>query len=358
MTKTAGELAAAIGAELEGDRDFEVRGVAAPERAGTHDLIYVEAAKHAGRAGTSAAACVLAGEGLTIAGKTILRHAQPKVAFAKAAAMLVERAPIATGMHATAIVAPLARVGKNVSIGPYAVIGEDAHIGDGSQIGAHCVIGAGCWIGEKCRIHPRVTLYANVRVGHRVEIHAGAVIGADGFGYVYGDGRYWKFPQVGIVEIGDDVEIGANATIDRGSLDDTRIAEGVKIDNLVHVGHNVQIGAHTVIAAQTGISGSSSLGHHVVVGGQVGIADHCALEDGAIAGAQAGIPTGKTIRAGQTVWGTPAREIGKFKEAYAWYARLPELGARIKEIESKILATTKRKSSPQRAQRAQRRRGK
>jgi len=358
MTKTAGDLAAAIGAELEGDGSFDVRGVAAPERAGLHDLIYVEAAKHAGRAGASAAACVLVGEGVTISGKTILRHAQPKVAFAKAAAMLVERAPIATGIHATAIIAPLALVGKNVSIGPYAVIGEDAHIGDGTQIGAHCVIGAGCWIGEKCRIHSRVTLYAGARIGYRVEIHAGAVIGADGFGYVYGDGRYWKFPQVGIVEIGDDVEIGANATIDRGSLDDTRIAEGVKIDNLVHVGHNVQIGAHTVIAAQTGISGSSSLGHHVVVGGQVGIADHCTLEDGAIAGAQAGIPTGKTIRAGQTVWGTPAREIGKFKEAYAWYARLPELGARIKEIEGKISAKEKRKSSPQRPQRAQRKKGK
>lgn len=358
MMKTAEDLAAAIGAELEGDRDLEVRGVAAPERAGPHDLIYVEAAKHAQRAGASAAACVIASVGVTIRGKTILRHAQPKVAFVKAAAILVERGPIATGIHATAIVAPLARVGKNASIGPYAVIGEDAHIGDGTQIGAHCVVGAGCWIGDKCRIHPRVTLYAGARVGHRVEIHAGTVIGADGFGYVYGDGRYWKFPQVGIVEIGDDVEIGANATIDRGSLDDTRIAEGVKIDNLVHVGHNVQIGAHTVIAAQTGISGSSSLGHHVVVGGQVGIADHCTLQDRAIAGAQAGIPTGKTIRAGQTVWGTPAREIGKFKEAYAWYARLPELGARIKEIESKISTKATGKSSPQRAQRAQRRKGK
>jgi|GraSoi_2013_60cm_1033757.scaffolds.fasta_scaffold00230_8 UDP-3-O-[3-hydroxymyristoyl] glucosamine N-acyltransferase len=358
MTKTAGELAAATGAELKGDRDFEVRGVAAPERAGAHDLIYVEAEKHAERASTSAAACVIAGEGVNIAGKTILRHPQPKVAFAKAAAALLERGPIAVGIQATAIVAPLARVGKNVSIGPYAVIGEDTHIGDGTQIGAHCVIGAGCWIGEKCRIHPRVTLYAGARVGHRVEIHVGTVIGADGFGYVYGDGRYWKFPQVGIVEIGDDVEIGANSTIDRGSLDDTRIAEGVKIDNLVHVGHNVQIGAHTVIAAQTGISGSSLLGHHVVVGGQVGIADHCTLEDGAIAGAQAGIPTGKTIRAGQTVWGTPAREIGKFKEAYAWYARLPELGSRIKEIESRMMAPGKKKNSPRRAQRAQRRRGK
>lgn len=357
MTKTAGELAAAIGAELNGDSDFEVRGVAAPERAGAHDLIYVEATKHAERAAASAAGCVIAVDGVTIRGKTVLLHKQPKVAFAKAAAALVERGPIAVGIHATAIIAPLAHLGKNVSIGPYAVIGEDAHIGQGAQIGAHCVIGAGCWIGDECRVHPHVTMYARTRVGHRVEIHAGTVIGADGFGYVYGDGRYWKFPQVGIVEIADDVEIGANATVDRGSLDDTRIGEGVKLDNLVHVGHNVQIGAHTVIAAQTGISGSSRVGHHVVVGGQVGIADHCTLEDGAIAGAQAGIPTGKTIRAGQTVWGTPARELGKFKEAYAWYARLPELGARLKELETQIAGKVKKRSSPQRAQRAQRKRG-
>jgi UDP-3-O-[3-hydroxymyristoyl] glucosamine N-acyltransferase len=354
MTKTAGELAAAIGAELNGDEHFEVCGVAAPERAGAHDLIYVEAAKHAERAATSAAGCVIAADGITIRGKNVLRHAQPKAAFAKAAAILVERGPIAVGIHPTAIIAPLAHIGKNVSIGPYAVISEDVHVGESTQIGAHCVIGAGCWIGENCRLYPRVTMYARARIGDRVEIHAGTVIGADGFGYVYGDGRYWKFPQVGIVEIGDDVEIGANATIDRGSLDDTRIGEGVKLDNLVHVGHNVQIGAHTVIAAQTGISGSSSLGHHVVVGGQVGIADHCTLEDGAIAGAQAGIPTGKTIRAGQTVWGTPAREIGKFKEAYAWYARLPELGARIKEVEGKISAKRSETSSSPRAQRRKR----
>src|SRR5262249_27818175 len=250
-------------------------------------------------------------------------------------ALLVERAPIAVGIHPTAIVAPLARLAPGVGVGPYAVIGEDAHIGEGTQIGAHCVIGAGAWIGENCRLHPRVTLYRGVRIGNRVEVHAGSVIGSDGFGYAFGEGRYWKCPQVGIVEIGDDVEIGANATIDRGSLDDTRIAEGVKLDNLVHVGHNVQIGVHSVIAAQTGISGSSTLGHHVVCGGQVGIADHCELQDGAIAGAQAGIPTGKTIRAGQTVWGTPAREIGKFKEAYVWWARLPELARRIAALENR-----------------------
>ena len=336
MTKTARELAEAIGARLEGDVSVEVAGVAAPERAGPRDLIYVESAKHAERAAASTSLCVIAPDGVNIGAKAVLRHAEPKLAFAKAAALLLEKAPIATGIHPTAIVAPLAKIAPDVSIGPYTVIAEDAHVGSGTQIGAHCIIGPGCWIGEQCRIHPRVTLYKGTRIGHRVEVHAGTVIGSDGFGYAYGDGRYWKFPQAGIVEIADDVEIGANSTIDRGSLDDTRIAEGVKLDNLVHVGHNVQIGAHTVIAAQTGISGSSVLGHHVVVGGQVGIADHCTLEDRAIAGAQAGIPTGKTIRGGQTVWGTPAREIGKFKEAYAWYARLPELVERIKELEGAV----------------------
>jgi UDP-3-O-[3-hydroxymyristoyl] glucosamine N-acyltransferase len=335
MSRTAAELAAAIGARVDGDDDVEIRGVAAPERAGPRDLIYVEVAKHADRAAASAAECVIAPEGLGFPGKTVLRSGTPKLAFAKAAALLLERAAIAVGIHPTAIVPPLARLAPGVSVGAYSVIGEDAHIGEGTQVGAHCVIGAGAWIGAHCRLHPRVTVYGGMRIGDRVEVHAGAVIGADGFGYAFGEGRYWKFPQVGIVEIGDDVEIGANSTIDRGSLEDTRIAEGVKLDNLVHVGHNVKIGAHSVIAAQTGISGSSVLGHHVVCGGQVGIADHCELQDGAIAGAQAGIPTGKTIRAGQMVWGTPAREIGKFKEAYAWYARLPELAERVANLEKR-----------------------
>jgi UDP-3-O-[3-hydroxymyristoyl] glucosamine N-acyltransferase len=336
MNRRAKELADAIGATLEGDAFLELANVAAPERAGSRDLIYVESEKYVERVIASAALCVIAPPELPLPGKTVLRSSQPKVAFAKAAMLLRETVPIATGIHPSALIAPLARVAPTTAIGPYAVIGEDVHIGERTQIGAHCVIGAGCWIGENCRIHPRVTLYAGVRMGNRVEIHSGAVIGADGFGYAFGEGRHWKFPQVGIVEIADDVEIGANTTIDRGSLDDTRIAEGVKLDNLVHVAHNVQIGGHTVVAAQTGISGSSILGHHVVVGGQVGIADHCTLEDGSIAGAQAGIPTGKTIRSGQTVWGTPARPLDKFKEQYVWYARLPELAARIKKLEAKV----------------------
>ncbi|HEX8881973.1 MAG TPA: hypothetical protein VF749_18150, partial [Candidatus Acidoferrum sp.] len=161
-----------------------------------------------------------------------------------------------------------------------------------------------------------------------------AVIGADGFGYAFSEGRQWKFPQVGIVEIGDDVEIGANTTIDRGSLDDTRIAEGVKLDNLVHIGHNCQIGAHTVVAAQVGFSGSCIVGKHVVIGGQAGFGERCELEDGAVIGGQSGVLGGKTIRGGQTVWGTPARSLEKFKEQYAFYGRLPELAARIKKLEA------------------------
>ena len=336
MIRTAQELAEILGVTLEGDSGVELQGVAAPERAGARDLIYVDAAKHADRALASAARVVVAQQGIALPGKTVLRCKEAKYIFAKAAAILRGPVPIASGVHPTAFIAPLARVHATASVGPYAVIAGDTHVGEGTEIGAHCVIGSGCWVGDHCRVHPRVTLYSGVRVGHRVEIHSGAVIGADGFGYAYGESRYLKFPQAGIVEIGDDVEIGANATIDRGSLEDTRIAEGVKLDNLVHVGHNVKIGAHTVIAAQTGISGSSIIGDHVIVGGQVGIADHCTLESGSVAGAQAGIPTGKTIRAGQTVWGTPAREIGKFKEIYVWYARLPELAGRIKELEGKV----------------------
>ena len=341
--RTAKAIAEAVGAKLEGDGALELRGVAAPERAGAHDLIYVERAKHADRAAASAALCVIAAENVSLPGKTVLRSAQAKVAFAKAAALILERTPIAIGIHPTVIVAPLAMVSQSAGIGPFAVIGEDARVGESTQIGAHSVIGAGCWIGEHCRIHPRVTLYAGVRIGHRVEIHSGAVIGADGFGYAQGEGRYWKFPQAGIVEIADDVEIGANTTIDRGSLDDTRIAEGVKLDNLVHVAHNCQIGAHTVMAAQVGLSGSCEFGKHVVVGGQAGFGEQCYLEDGAVIGGQSGVLGGKTIRSGQTVWGTPARPLEKFKEQFAWQARLPELAARIKELEAKLESQPKGK---------------
>src|ERR1700736_4902623 len=333
MKKTAKELAAAVGATLEGNGDLELSAVASPERAGPRDLIYADSPKNAPRAQASAATCVIAPPGVELKDKTVLHSATPKLAFAKAAALLMDRTPIATGVHPTAIIAALAQIPPNASIGPYAVIGEDVHIGEGTQIGPHAVIGAGCWLGENCRIHPRVTLYNGVRLGDRVELHSGAVIGADGFGYALGEGQHWKFPQTGIVEIGDDAEIGANTTIDRGSLANTRIATGVKLDNLIHIGHNCEIGEHSVIAAQVGLSGSCAFGKNVVVGGQAGFGERCKLEDGAIIGGQSGVLGGKTIRGGETVWGTPARSLEKFKEQFAWQARLPELAARIKNLE-------------------------
>ena len=337
MKRTVQEIANYIGARVEGDAAFELSGIAAPERADAHDLIYVDSPKNAPRVATSKALCVIAPDGVELAGKTILRHRHPKVAFAKAAALLLDQPTIApSGIHPTAVIGITAKIAQSAHIGPYVVVGEHARIGENTQIGPHSTIAADCTIGADCRIHPRVTLYANVRVGDRVEIHSGAVIGADGFGYAYGEGRHWKFPQAGIVEIGDDVEIGANTTIDRGSLDDTQISEGVKLDNLVHIGHNCKIGAHTVIAALTGLSGSCTFGKNVVVGGQAGFGERCELEDGAVIGGQSGVLGGKLIRTGQVVWGTPARPLERFKEEYAWYGRLPDLAARIKVLEAKV----------------------
>ena len=336
MTRTARELAQFLGAILEGDSTQKVAGIASPESAGPEDLIYVDSPKQLDRAACSAARCVIVALEAAVEGKTLLRAPNPKLAFAKAAAWLLPEARIVEGIHQAAIISPQARLAAGVTVGPYAVVEDAVEIGAGTQIGAHCVVGRGARLGAQCRLYPHVTLYAGARLGARVVVHSGAVIGSDGFGYVFGDGRYWKFPQVGTVEIGDDVEIGANTCIDRGALGATRIAAGTKLDNLVQVGHNVSIGEHTVIVSQTGISGSSTVGKNAVIGGQVGIADHCHIEDGAICGAQAGIPSGKTIRAGQTVWGTPARPLEKFKEQYAWFARLPEIGEFFRRLKARF----------------------
>ena len=338
MKRTAGELATYLGARLEGDAGTLISGVASPERARADDLIYLASPRHVDRAAESAALCVLAPEGAKLAGKTVVEVQHPKLSFAKAAAWLLNEpaVPIKSAtIHSTAVIAPSVKLGVGVSVGPYVVIEDAVEIGEGSLIGPFCFVGRGSRVGEYCRLHPRVTLYAGARLGNRVELHAGVVIGGDGFGYVFGEGKHWKFPQVGGVEIGDDVEIGCNTTIDRGSLDTTRIGQGVKIDNLVQVAHNVEIGEHTVIASQTGISGSSTLGKNVAVSGQVGIGDHCTIEDGAMLGGQSGILNGKTIRGGQIVWGTPARPLDKFKEQYAHFARLPKLEARVRKLEER-----------------------
>jgi len=333
MRRRALDLAEYLQVEVNGDLSRWVSGVANPEDAGAEDLIYANTAKDVARAQSSAAECVLVRAGMKVEGRTLLVVANPKLAFAKAAAWLLESRAIAEGVHPTSVIDPSAKLAVDARVGPYAVIEGDAVIGAHAEIGAFCFIGAGASIGERCRLYPRVTLYSRARLGSRVTVHSGAVIGGDGFGYVYGDGQHWKFPQVGSVEIGDDVEIGNNTTVARGSLGTTRIERGVKLDNLVHVAHNVRIGEHTVIAAQTGISGSCDIGHHVLMGGQAGLGDHCRIEDEAVVGGQAGVLNGKTIRAKEIVWGTPARPLEQFKKQYAWFARLPKLAERVRKLE-------------------------
>ena len=331
--RTAKELAQYLSCTIEGDAAVRLRGVAGPEWASQEDLVYIDSPRHVERVRISPARCVITSADLRVAGKTLLLTEKPKLAFVKAAAWLAAPAQ-PMGVHPTAIIAKSARLGTGVTVGPFAVIEEDVTVGDGSEVGALGFLGRGARLGTGCRLHPRVIVYAGTRLGDRVIVHAGAVLGSDGFGYVTDQGRHLKFPQVGALEIADDAEIGANTTVDRGSLGVTRLGAQVKIDNLVHVAHNVEIGERTIIAAQTGVAGSSVIGRDVLIGGQVGIADHCRLEDGSIAGAQCGIPTGKIIRRGQIVWGTPARLISRFKEQYGWMARLPELARRLSALEA------------------------
>jgi UDP-3-O-[3-hydroxymyristoyl] glucosamine N-acyltransferase len=336
--RTARELAEYLSCAIEGDAAARLRGVAGPEWASEEDLVYVDSPRHVQRVRESKARCVITSSAqgsadLRVAGKTLFLADKAKVAFVKAAAWLA--APISCrGIHATAVIAKSARIGREVTVGPFVVIEEDVTVGDGSEVGAHSFLGRGARLGAGCRLHPRVTVYAGTRLGDRVMVHAGAVLGSDGFGYVTDQGRHWKFPQVGALEIADDVEIGANTTVDRGSLGVTRLGAQVKIDNLVHVAHNVEIGERTIIAAQTGVAGSSVIGKDVLIGGQAGIGDHCRLEDGSVLGGQCGILPGKIIRRGQIVWGTPARSLSRFKEQYGWMARLPELGRRLRVLEA------------------------
>lgn len=269
-------------------------------------LVTEELAKHAGNA------------------KQLLVMRQPRLGFARAARLL--RTPDEkTGVHPSAIIASSAVIGEDVFIDAHAVVEDGAEIGVGSRIGAGSIVGAGACIGRDCRIYPRVVLYPGVILGDRVVVHAGAVLGADGFGYVRdaATGEYLQFPQQGNLVIEDDVEIGANTTIDRGALEETRIARGVKLDNLVHVGHNVSVGKNVVIAAQTGISGSTVIGDNAVLGGQIGIGDHADIGEKVVLGSQSGVLPWKKLRGpGVVFWGTPAKPLKDYLKELAAVARL------------------------------------
>jgi UDP-3-O-[3-hydroxymyristoyl] glucosamine N-acyltransferase len=332
-TMTLGALAAALQAELMpvAAADALVRRVSGFEDATAESVVFADDAASLSDAQRCNAGVILTRRGLAAeaAGlKNVLLVAQPKLAFARAARLL-QASTVFTGVHPLASVAQSARLAEQVSVAAFAVIEEDVQLASGVRIGASTVIGAGCVLGAGCVIYPRAVLYPGTMLGARVVVHAGAVLGADGFGYVRDaeTGSYMQFPQQGRLVIEDDVEIGANTTIDRGALTETRIGRGVKIDNLVHIGHNVQVGADVVIAAQTGISGSSTIGDGAVVAGQVGIADHVTIGPGAILGAQCGVPSNKQIRGpGVLFWGTPARPIGQYLKELAVLARMARSG--------------------------------
>lgn len=327
MSRTLREVAEHLGVHLVGNPELIVAGVASFSNATSTDLVFVEEPRNFQKALDSKAAAVIAGKFSLTASceKSLLISDQPKLTFARAARFLSVSGEQRLEIDSSAVVHATVKTGTGVVIKERAVIQEEVTIGDYTSIGAGCVIGRGVSIGRGCKVYPNVTIYSGTRLGDRVIVHAGAVLGSDGFGYVCDQmtGHYEQFPQVGTLEIENDVEIGANSTIDRGALEETRIRRGTKIDNLVHVGHNVHVGADVVIAAQTGISGSAVIEDNVIVGGQVGIADHVRIEQGAILGAQSGIPSNKVIRGkGILFWGTPARPIRQYLKELAILARL------------------------------------
>lgn len=335
-TKTVQQIATAIGGRVIGDASASIAGVASLHSAGPTDLTFIESERQMEEAQMSSAGCVIVPETVTWEARSLIQVKHPKLAFAKAITLFYPPKRPPQGVHPTAIIAPDAHIGQGVAIGPYVVIETGVRIDSHAIIGAGVYIGEDCVIGPDCILHPRVTLYPHVHLGARVIVHAGSVLGSDGFGYVNVDGVYHKFPQIGRLIIEDDVEIGANVTIDRATLDATIIKRGTKIDNLTQIAHNVYIGEHSVLAAQVGVAGSSRIERGAVIGGQVGIADHVTIGEGAIVGAQAGIPTGKRIHPKQFVWGTPARPMSEFKAQYGALVRLPRWKTELDELKKRV----------------------
>ncbi|HVW84062.1 MAG TPA: UDP-3-O-(3-hydroxymyristoyl)glucosamine N-acyltransferase, partial [Bryobacteraceae bacterium] len=254
--------------------------------------------------------------------QTIIESPQPRAHFAQALGILFPPKAVQSGIAASATVDPSAEIDSTAEIGPHAVIGSDVKIGARVRIGAGSSIGPDTEIGSDTVVHPRVTIYERIRIGARCIVHSGAVIGADGFGFELAGGKYHKVPQVGTVIIGDDVEIGANSCIDRATLGATMVCDGAKLDNMVHIAHNCRVGRHVVIAAQTGFAGGVTVGDYAIIGGQVGVGDKARIESRAVIGSGAGILTSKIVRAGEPVWGTPARPLRQYLAQLAALSRL------------------------------------
>lgn len=331
------ELAEWLGITFEGDGEKALERAAPLETAGANEIAFVGNRKAAAQAAASAACCLVVPVDFdNRAGRTVMRAADPRSAFAKIVDRLHPKGRPEPGIHPTAAIETGVALGEGVSVGPFACIGAGTRIGDRTIVGPGCALARNVHVGQDCLLHAGVTIYEDVVVGARAVLHAGCVLGADGFGFVFERDHYEKFPQVGRVVIGNDVEIGANSCVDRAALGVTTIGDGTKLDNMVHIAHNCRIGRHVVIAAQTGFAGGVIVEDYAIVGGQVGVGDYARIESRAVVGSGAGILSKKIVRAGEPQWGTPARPLREYLTQLAHVARLPELKAEVEELKRRL----------------------
>ncbi|MGQ9618853.1 MAG: UDP-3-O-(3-hydroxymyristoyl)glucosamine N-acyltransferase [Candidatus Aminicenantia bacterium] len=329
------EIASFLSIPFEGDGEIEITGLSSLENAKKGDLSFFSDPKLKSLLDRTEASALIIPVDMEFSRLPVLRAQNPYLEFAKLMSSFHPPKELQPGIHPTAVASKTAKIDSSCHIGAFVFIGDNVSIGKNSVIMPYTFIGDEAKIGNNCLIYPNVTIRERVVIGDRVIIHAGTVIGSDGFGYVKKeDGSYFKVPQVGTVIIEDDVEIGANTTVDRATLGETRIGKGVKIDNLVQIGHNVKIGENTIIAAQSGIAGSSEVGKGVMVGGQVGIADHIRIGDFSIMAAKTGVSG--NIASNSIVAGYPDMDIRIWRRAMASLSRLPDIVREIREIKEKI----------------------
>jgi UDP-3-O-[3-hydroxymyristoyl] glucosamine N-acyltransferase len=317
-----------------GDRTIRVSGVRPLDTAEAEHLSFYHNRRYLDAARTSRAGALLVADPAPFPGRALLVCPDPYAALGELVTLFHPPVRPPAGVHESAVVHPSAAVGAGVSVGPCAVVGERATIGDGAVVGPCCVLGAESAIGDGTILHPNVVIEPGCRIGARCILHAGVVVGSDGFGFATVGGEHRKVPQVGIVVVEDDVELGANVCIDRAALGETRIGRGTKVDNLVQIAHNVRIGEHSLIVSQVGISGSTRLGHHVVMAGQSGAAGHLDIGDGAVVAARGAVM--HDTPAGAMVAGTPTRPLREHQRAMANLYRLDELRRRLKAVEDRL----------------------
>jgi len=334
------EIARIIGGEIIGDRHIRISGVAGIKEAEKGEITFLANPKYESYLTTTGASAVIADKDGKLPG-TIVKVANPYLAFLKVVSLFA-RSPLEKyprGIHKTAIISERTTIGEDVSIGAYTIIGDDVTIADRTTVLPLVCICEGVTVGEDCLIYPHATIRERCEIQNRVIVHAGAVIGSDGFGYAKDGITHHKIPQIGIVRIEDDVEIGANTTIDRATTGVTLIKKGSKIDNLVQIAHNVVVGENSILAAQVGVSGSTELGKNVVLAGQAGLVGHIKIGDGSMVGAQGGVT--KSIPPNMRVSGYPAREHTFARKVYAASKRLPELIKEFRELQLRVEALEK-----------------